>query len=143
MDPLPTLDALLANPKSDPDWLRRTAERAVAAAVSDWQAIRAFAGAAGGGSDARVFDRPVETAVRAQYQAWVAAAEGLTARVVAVAGRGGPVLGTDDLRHTIGKTMAQLSVSLASMEESARDVAEGRFVTAEEVRRELRLRAKV
>ena len=142
MDPLPTLDLMLTAPDQDLERLRRTAGRAVAAAVSDWGFIRGI-NAAAVPQDARLFDRPLEAAIRHQYEAWVAAAEALRTRVARVVERAGSVDGADELRHTIGKTMAQLSVSLDAAEESARDAREGRWVSVEEVRRELRLRAKL
>ena len=145
MDPIPTLDALLVNPAADPDRLRRAAERAITAAIADWQAIRAI-DAAVVQADGRVFDRPVQAAVRGQYEAWVAAAQLLEARVAAVAKLAGPVAGAGDLFDTVGKTMAQLSVSLDAAEEAARAHADGRvtrYASVEEIRRELRLRAGV
>ena len=143
MDPIPTLDAMLARPDADPERLRRAAERAAAAAVADWRELRAIDQAAGvWGHD--TFDRPTAAAQRAQYEAWVAVAERLEQRLATVAQRVGdpPVDGAEEVSHTIGKTLAQLSITLDSLEESAREFGKGPSYTLEEVRRELRLHAK-
>lgn len=145
MDPLPTLDVLLSADQPDADRLRRAAEQAVAAAVSEWKEIRAFDMVVELGS-LLPFHRPTAAAVRGQYEAWASVAEGLEARVRTIAGRFGPVAGAEELGHSLGRTAAQLSVSLDSMEESARAYAEGRVVqytSVEEIRRELRLRPRV
>ena len=144
MVPIPTLDAMLARPDVDPERLRRAAERAAAAAVADWRELRAFDKAAGGFSST-AFDRATVAATRAQYETWVAMAEALRERLAAVAGRtgGDAVAGADDVRHTIGKTRAQLSVTLDDIEASAADEVAGRWISAEDLRRELRLRPQV
>ena len=81
---------MLDAPEVDPERLRRTAARAVAAAVSDRGFIRGI-NAAAVPHDARVFGRPIETAIRRQYEALVAAAQALGTRAPRVGERAGPV----------------------------------------------------
>ena len=142
MDPLPTLDVLLTDGATGKDRLTRAVESAAAAAVAELAAIEAF-DAASAPENVYWFDRPVATAVRALYEAWLPAAAALEVRVKAAAARAGPMAGADQLHRVVGRTMARLSISLEDHEESIRDVAEGRMLSLEEVRRELRLPAKV
>jgi len=139
MDPLPTLDVLLNDPATGKDRLTRAVESAVAAALAELAAIEAF-DAASAPAGALWFDRPVATAVRRLYEAWVAMAEALHARAAAAVGRAGPMVGTDKLEYAVGKTLARLSITIDDMEESVHDGIEGRvkrFSSVEEMRRAL------
>ena len=139
MDPLPTLDVLLNDAATGKDRLTRAVESAIAAAIAELAAIEAF-DAASSPESAYQFDRPVATAVRSLYEAWVAVAEPLEARVAAAVARAGPVDGADVLRRKVGRTLARLTISLDDMETSVADWFEGRvtsFASVEEMRREL------
>jgi hypothetical protein len=84
-------------------------------------------------------DRPTAVLVRGMYEEWAHQAEALLERVERLQSRSGPVDGYELLRDAHGRTKAMLSVSLEEMEQARRDVAEGRLIPAQEVRRELRL----
>ena len=143
MDPLPTLDVLLNDAATGKDRLTRAVESAVAAAVAELAAIEAF-DAASAPESAYQFDRPVAEAVRRLYEAWVAVAEPLEARVAAAVARAGPMAGVDVLHRKVGRTLARLTISLDDLAEGIREVIEGRpTYSVEEVRRERRLPAKV
>jgi predicted transcriptional regulator len=86
------------------------------------------------------FDRQTAASLREMYQRWAKEAEALLQRIGLVEKRNGGIAGSKALRDAHGKTMARLSISLDDMEEGLRDIAEGRTVPMEEVRRELRLR---
>jgi hypothetical protein len=74
------------------------------------------------------------------YEQWARDAQLLLERVEHLQLQSGRVALADALRRAHGRTRARLSVSLEDMEESLRDLREGRTVPIEEVRRELRLR---
>ena len=141
MDPLPTLDVLLSDPATGKDRLTRAVESAIAAALAELSAVEAFDKATA--PDLYQFDRPVAAAVRHLFEGWVSTAEPLGARVAAAVGLAGPMRGADKLEYAVGKTMARLSITLDDHEQSLRDVVEGRTISLEELRRELRLPAKV
>ena len=142
MDPLPTLDVLLNDPATGKDRLTRAVESAVTAALAELAAIEAF-DAASAPESVYQFDRPVATAVRALYEAWVAVAEPLESRLAAAFARAGPIVGAELLHRKVGRTLARLTITLDDDEQSIRDEIEGRTYSVEEVRRELRLQPKV
>ena len=141
MDPLPTLDVLLAatDPVTGKDRLTRAVEAAIAGTIAELEAIEAV-DAASGPASAYLFDRPVATAVRAMFEAWVAVAEPLEVRVADAVARAGPMKGSDLLRRKVGRTLARLTITLEDEEQSVQDLADGRvtrFASVEEMRREL------
>ncbi len=139
MDPLPALDLMLSDAETGKDRLTRAVQSAVAAALAELVAVEAFEGATAS-FGAYHFDRPVATAVRGLFEAWVSAAEALQGRVADATVRAGRMAGADKLEYAIGKTLARLSVSLDDMEQSALDGIEGRetrYASVEEMRREL------
>ena len=99
MNPLPTLDAMLADPAVGKDRLTRAVEAAVQSVVAELTAIEAF-DAASGPDSAYVFDRPVAATLRAAYEAWLAAAEPLEGRLIAAVARAGPIAGATSCSGT-------------------------------------------
>src|SRR6185312_968427 len=91
--------------------------------------------------DPMAFDRPTAALLRGLYETWAYEAESLMDRIATMKARGDAVAGFDGLVDAHGRTRAMLSVSLHSIERGLKDIAEGRTLSAEEVRRELRLRA--
>lgn len=88
------------------------------------------------------FDRPTVAWVRGMYERWADEAESLLARVDEIERHSSQIAGAATLRDAHGRTRAMLSVSLDELEKGGRDIAEGRAVPMEEVRRELRLRVR-
>lgn len=88
------------------------------------------------------FDRPTAALIRGLYEQWAREAESLVDRIRQAQQRFGAVAHADALRDALGRTLAMLSVSLDDMEQGRREIAEGRVLSAEEVRRELRLSAQ-
>lgn len=85
------------------------------------------------------FDRPTVVLIRGMYEQWAHEAQSLLDRIRRAEQKFGPVPCADELRDALGRTLAMLSVSLEDMEAGRREIAEGRLLSAEEVRRELRL----
>lgn len=92
--------------------------------------------------DPLAFDRQTAGLIRGLYEAWARGADELLGRVSMVERNCGAVADAEALRDALGRTRAMLSVSLDQVERGLRDIAEGRTVAAEEVRRELRLRTR-
>jgi predicted transcriptional regulator len=88
------------------------------------------------------FERQTASSIRGMYESWVRGAEALLERVAVVERNSRAVEEAEALRDAVGRTRAMLSVSLDQVERGLRDIAEGHTVPAEEVRRELRLRAR-
>jgi len=84
------------------------------------------------------FDRQTAALIREMYERWVGEAELLLQRVARVESSRGRIASAQLLRDAVGRTRAMLSISLDAMEESRRQVREGRLIPVEEVRRELR-----
>jgi hypothetical protein len=84
-------------------------------------------------------DGPTVALVRGMYEQWAQQAEALLDRVERLQSRSGPIPGYQSLRNELGRIKAMLSVSLEEMELARQDLAAGRLVSAEEVRRELRV----
>ena len=85
-------------------------------------------------------DRTTLTLVRGMYEEWARNSDALLNRVEQLQKRSGKISGWEELRDAHGRTCAMLSVTIEAMEEGRRDIAEGRIVSGEEVRRELRLK---
>jgi len=119
----------------------RIAAQLVRSAITDLEQIRQL-GESLAPEDPLSFDRPTASLLRGMYEAWASEAKLLLERVRQIEQITGPVAGSDSLRDAIGRTFARLSVSLDDVEESLRDISEGRTVSAEEIRRELRLRVQ-
>lgn len=88
------------------------------------------------------FDRPTAALIRGMYEQWAHEAQSLLDRIRDAKPRFGAVLHAEELRDALGRTLAMLSVSLDDMEAGRRDIAEGRVLSSQEVRRELRLSAQ-
>ncbi len=89
--------------------------------------------------DSRQFDRATAALIRGLYEDWAHQAQALIERLGNLERRSTPIEGAEALRDAHGRTRAMLSVSLDDMEQGIKDIAEGRTVPLEEVRRELRL----
>jgi len=76
------------------------------------------------------------------YELWVCEADSLLDRVRQARQKFGDVPRCEELRDALGRTLAMLSVSVDDMEGGRKDFLEGRVLSAEEVRRELRLSAQ-
>lgn len=87
------------------------------------------------------FDRQSVALLRGLYEQWANDARALLDRVAQAERRFGPIAGVEALRDGLGRTLAMLSVSIEDMEAGRRDILEGRMISGEEVRRELRLHA--
>lgn len=88
------------------------------------------------------FDRQSVALLRGMYEQWVHDAQSLLDRVAQAERRFAKVEGVDALRDKVGHTLAMLSVSIDDMEAGRRDILEGRMMSGEEVRRELRVHAQ-
>jgi hypothetical protein len=88
------------------------------------------------------FDRQMAALVRGMYERWAQDAESLLERVGRVEKQIGAVAAAQRLRNAHGRTRAMLSISLEQVERGLQDVAKGRTMPMEEVRRELRLRVQ-
>jgi len=88
------------------------------------------------------FDRATVALVRGMYEQWAHETESLLDRIVQAERKFGAVPRVQSLRDALGRTLAMLSVSLDDMEAGRRELMEGRVVSGEEVRRELRLGAQ-
>lgn len=90
----------------------------------------------------RPFDRQKVALVREMYNDWAEQTCSLLERISRLEMKAGlTVTGAEDLRDSVGRTRAMLSISLDAMEESERELAEDKVVSLEEVRRELRARS--
>jgi hypothetical protein len=90
-------------------------------------------------SDPTQFDRQTAALIRGMYEQWAHDVESLLNRIAQVEKRFGRVPAAGELRDIHGRTMAMLTISLDDMESGRRDIAAGRLLSAQEVRRELRL----
>lgn len=88
------------------------------------------------------FDRPTVVLIRGMYEQWARESESLLTRIEQAEQRFAAVPPAQPLRDALGRVLAMLSVSLEDMEAGRRDIAEGRLISAEEVRRELRLQTQ-
>lgn len=93
-------------------------------------------------ADLTHFDRPTAALIRGMYEQWAHETESLLDRIRQAESRFGAVSRTEELRDALGRTLSMLSVSLDDMEAGRREIAEGRVLSAQEVRRELRLSAQ-
>lgn len=135
---LPLFDAVLSAGFSV-ERPAKVAAQVIEAALSDLQQIEKL-DASVAPDEPSHFDLRTASALRQMYEQWVQDAQSLLDRVEHLELQSGPVALADALRDAHGRTRARLSVSLDDMQESLRDVREGRTVPIEEVRRELRLR---
>jgi hypothetical protein len=135
---LPLFDAVLSAGVSV-ERPARVAAQVIEAALSDLQQIEKL-DASVAPDDPSQFDLRTASALRQMYEQWARDAQLLLERVEHLQLQSGRVALADALRRAHGRTRARLSVSLEDMEESLRDLREGRTVPIEEVRRELRLR---
>jgi len=92
--------------------------------------------------DINAFDRQTAALIRGLYERWAQDVQSLLDRIAEIERRFGRVSSAEALRDLHGRTMAMLSISVDDMEASRRDFAEGRSLTLQEVRRELRLEIK-
>jgi hypothetical protein len=138
MAALPLFDAVLSAGVSV-ERPARVAAQVIEAALSDLQQIEKL-DASVAPDDPSQFDLRTASALRQMYEQWARDAQLLLKRVEHLQLQSGRVALADALRRAHGRTRARLSVSLEDMEESLRDLREGRTVPIEEVRRELRLR---
>ena len=90
-------------------------------------------------ADPAQFDRKTAALIRGLYEQWAHEADSLLDRVAQAERRFGAVARAGELRDSVGRTLAMLSIPLDDMEAARRDVAEGRLFSREEARRELRL----
>lgn len=88
------------------------------------------------------FDRQAVALLRGMYERWASEARALLDRAAQAERRFSKVQGVDALRDALGRTLAMLSVSIEDMEAGRRDILEGRTLSGEEARRELRLHAQ-
>lgn len=136
---LPLFDVVLSS-GSTPERAREVAVQLVQASLSELSQIQNLEQRALP-RDPTAFDRPTAALLRGLYETWAHEAESLMDRISSMKERGEAVDGYVTLRDAYGRVRAMLSVSLDSIERGLKDIAEGRTLTAEEVRRELRLRA--
>ena len=137
---LPVFDAVLSSGQT-PQRSGRVAAQLVHSALGELCDIQKLEDSVAP-EDPLHFDGQTAGLIRGMYEAWTRGAEALLERVAVVERESGTVADAEVLRDALGRTRAMLSVSLDQMERGLRDVAEGRTVPAEEVRRELRLRAR-
>jgi len=88
------------------------------------------------------FDRPTVALIRGMYEQWAHEAQSLLDRITQAQQKFGAIPKSEELRDALGRTLAMLSVSLDDMEAGRRDIVEGRVLSGEEARRELRLSAQ-
>jgi hypothetical protein len=88
------------------------------------------------------FDRQSVALIRGMYEQWANEARGLLDRAAQVGRRFGRVEGAEVLHDSLGRTLAMLSISIDDMETGSREILDGRMISGEEVRRELRLHAQ-
>lgn len=88
------------------------------------------------------FDRATVALIRGMYEQWAHQAQSLLDRIVQAERKFGAVPRAQALQDALGRTLAMLSVSLDDMEAGRRELMEGRVVSGEEVRRELRMGAQ-
>lgn len=115
------------------------AAQLVQSALSEYDRIKQLDGELAPRSNAE-HDRHTAVLIRGMYEDWARQADALLDRVTRVQKRFGPVADSEKLGDMYGRTRAMLSVTLEQIERARRDVAEGRTIPMEEVRRELRLR---
>jgi len=137
MGALPLIDLVLSSPNRI-DQSRAITSQLMESALRELDQIKRLDETLMPDSTA-VSDRPTAALVRGMYEEWAHQAEALLERVERLQSRSGPVEGYELLRDAHGQTKAMLSVSLEEMDQARRDVAEGRLIPAQEVRRELRL----
>lgn len=136
---LPLFDAVLSSGQG-PGRAERVAIQLVQSGLSELADIQKLEDSVAP-EDPLAFDRRTAAAIRDMYEAWAQAAEALLVRVATVERQAGMVANAEALRDALGRTRAMLSVSLDQAERGLRDIAQGRTVSGQEARRELRLRA--
>jgi hypothetical protein len=87
-------------------------------------------------------DRGAELMLRGMFEQWAREADSAIERVERIEREEGTVPGFDQLQHQHGRVGAMLSVSLADLDTAREQIRTGQTFTAEEVRRELRLRSQ-
>lgn len=88
------------------------------------------------------FDRQTVAVIRGLYEQWTHETRSVLDRAAQAERRFGKVERVDALRDALGRTLAMLSISIDDMEAGRREIREGRTISGEEVRRELRLHAQ-
>jgi len=136
---LPLFDVVMSSDRAERSV--DVADRLVDGALADLRQIEALEeGLAPAGLTQ--FDRQTVALLRGMYEQWAHESRSVLDRVAQAERRFGKVKGGDTLRDALGRTLAMLSVSIDDMEASRREITEGRIVSAEEVRRELRVHAQ-
>jgi len=135
---LPLFDTVLSSERS-PERSARVAAQLVESALSELEQIEKIDQSLAP-EDPLQFDRRTVGLLRSMYEQWARETQGLLERVARLEERSGAIAGAQGLRDAHGRTMAMLSISLEHMEEARQQVAEGRLIPIEEVRRELRLK---
>jgi predicted transcriptional regulator len=137
---LPLFDVVLSSGQSQAQW-PIVAAQLVQSALADLGQLEELDDSLSSENPFR-FDRPTATLIRGMYERWAQDTESLLERIARVERRSGRVSGAEFLRDAHGKTRARLSISLEQIERGLKDVAEGRTIPVDEVRRELRLRTQ-
>ncbi|HWE92938.1 MAG TPA: hypothetical protein VG269_03120 [Tepidisphaeraceae bacterium] len=137
MTALPLLDYAISAPERA-EVSRTLAAHFIESSLADLEWIKRVDGTLMPDTKAAL-ERPTAVMVRGLYEDWARQAEGLLDRVERLQAHTKPIPGYEALRDAHGRTRAMLSVSLEDMEQGRRDLLEGRMVSAEEVRRELRV----
>lgn len=137
---LPLFDVVLSSGQSDEKW-PTIATQLIDSAMAELRQIERLDDSLSS-QESLGFDRQTASLIRGMYERWAQDAESLLDRIDRVERRLGRVTGSGSLRDAHGKTRARLSISLEQIERGLKDVAEGRTIPVEEIRRELRLRTQ-
>jgi hypothetical protein len=136
---LPLFDMVISSDHSERSV--GVAGRLVDGALADLRQIEALEEELAPAGLAR-FDRQTVAVIRGMYEHWTHETRSVLDRAAQAERRFGKVDGVPVLRDALGRTLAMLSVTIDDMEAGRREIMEGRTVTAEEARRELRLHAQ-
>jgi hypothetical protein len=146
IDGLALLDAVAKSPTTDdgeePKALElRLANELVAAALDEMRHIEASDACGPTGKWRRLYVRETEKAMRAIYENWLAVAQPLLDRVLAMSANGPRVLQMTELEIAVLTARTLLMRTVDELEAAKEDARRGNVVSIEEVRRELRARA--
>lgn len=134
---LALFDMLLSS-EQPPERSARVAAELIQSALSELGHIQNLDESLAAG-DAPQFDRQTVALLRGMYEEWAHQTEALLDRVAQLERGSRTIVGAEALRDAHGRTRAMLSIPLDRLERSHGEAIAGRTVSAEEVRRELRL----
>jgi hypothetical protein len=127
--------------RDNAETMRALADQMVAAAIASVKSLRTLRPLMFP-VDATPERLAVAKALRAEFEQWVADAEAVYQRSLALSAVGIQVANLSELNDFIGLTLAMLTVTLESHLKSLQGVANAKVMTMEELRRELHLPPK-